>query len=277
VSKRWTTSRARQAAPSASPLRPFSERVGQREPTRRVGVPEHSRQRPRARTRIKICGITTVEAALAAVDAGADALGLIFADGSPRRITIDTAADIRAAVPPLVTLFGVFQLTTPGSGGGGTGVSGGTSGGINSDLENWSNLGLWVQLHGDENEALARHLTRRFRVIKAFRYSASQVRRWDACQAVEMLLIDSPRPGSGRSFNLAPLAKTMREGVRKPVMLAGGLTPGNVADAIRQVRPYAVDVSTGVESPPGSGRKDPALIRAFCEAVRAADEAIAQG
>jgi len=275
VSKRWTTSRPRQA-PSAVPR--LSDKGGRHEPIRRVVAPEPSRELARARTRIKICGITTVEAALAAVDAGADALGLIFAGGSPRRIAIDAAADIRAAVPPLVTLFGVFQLTMIGGAGGvaSGGTSGGTFGGVNPDLEHWSNLGHWVQLHGDENEALARHLTRRFRVIKAFRYSAAQVRRWDACQSVEMLLIDSPRPGSGRSFNLAPLAKTMREGVRKPVMLAGGLTPANVADAIRQVRPYAVDVSTGVESPPGSGRKDPALIRAFCEAVRAADEAIAQ-
>lgn len=207
------------------------------------------------RTRIKICGITTPDAARTAIEAGADALGIVFASGSPRQITIDQAVEIFKVVPPFVTVVGVFQLDNR----------------PNQALEDWKNIGRWVQLHGDEDEAIAKRLSRSFRVIKGFRFDAKQVGRWDRCDAVEMLLIDGAKPGGGRGFKHAALAERMPE-IRKAVTLAGGLAPENVGEAIRTVRPFAVDVSTGVESKPGE--KDPALIRAFCEAVRAADDSI---
>jgi len=204
------------------------------------------------RTRIKICGITSVEAAQVAVDAGADAIGLVFAEGSPRRIEVDQAAEIVQRVPPMVTIFGVFQL----------------AGGVHPDLESWRHLGDWVQLHGDESEAVAKSVSRRFHVIKGFSYDSKQLKRWDHCPSVRMLLVDGGTPGGGKGFRHAKLARLMDQ-VEKPVALAGGLTPDNVIEAIRTVRPFAVDVSSGVESKPGV--KDPDLIHAFCDAVRAAD------
>lgn len=212
---------------------------------------------PHLRTRIKICGITSVETARAAIDAGADAIGLVFASGSPRQISTERAVEIFKVVPPFVTVVGVFQLDNR----------------PNQALEDWKNIGRWVQLHGDEDEAIAKRLSRSFRVIKGFRFDAKQIGRWERCEAVEMLLIDGAKPGGGRGFKHAALAERMPE-IRKAVTLAGGLAPENVGDAIRTVRPFAVDVSSGVESKPGE--KDPALIRAFCEAVRAADATLAQ-
>ena len=94
------------------------------------------------------------------------------------------------------------------------------------------------------------------------------MRCWNACADVDALLVDGPDPGSGQAFDHDELAALMPE-LTKPLILAGGLTPENVGEAIRRVRPYAVDVSSGVESAPGI--KDPAKIAAFCAAVRAAD------
>lgn len=205
------------------------------------------------RTRIKICGITDAQTAREAVACGVDALGLVFADGSPRRVSIEQAVEIFTLVPPLVTIFGVFQLTQR----------------PNRELEEWKSVGGWVQLHGDEDETIAKRISRSFRVSKGFRFDPKQVRRWDRCEPVEMLVIDGARPGGGRGFRHDRLAEIMGD-IRKPVMLAGGLTPENVGAAIRLVRPYAVDVSSGVESEPGV--KDAEKIRAFCAAVREADD-----
>lgn len=205
------------------------------------------------RTRIKICGLTTVEDAAAAVLHGADAIGLVFAPGSPRRVTLDRAAEIVASLPPFVTAVGVFQLTGKG---------------VDPDFEQWKTISPWAQLHGKEDEQLAGQVSRGRRLIKGFRFSSSAVRQWAGCTHVEMLLVEGRQPGSGQAWDVTQLA-AMRRDVRKPIALAGGLTPDNVAEAIRTVRPFAVDVSSGVESAPG--RKDAALIRAFCQAVRQAD------
>lgn len=208
------------------------------------------------RTRIKICGLTTVEDAAAAVEHGADAIGLVFAPSSPRRVSLDRAAEIVASLPPFVTAVGVFQLSGKG---------------VDADFEQWKTLSPWAQLHGDEDERVARQASRGRRLIKGFRFSSSAVRQWAGCTHVEMLLVEGSRPGSGQAWDFTSLA-AMRDEIRKPIALAGGLNIDNVAEAIRAVRPFAVDVSTGVESAPG--RKDAAMIRAFCQAVREADASI---
>ncbi|MCP3902094.1 MAG: phosphoribosylanthranilate isomerase [Planctomycetes bacterium] len=198
-------------------------------------------------TRIKICGVTTREAARAAAAAGADAIGLVFASGSPRGLDADTAAALLESIPPLVTTVGVYRDLRP---------------------ESDPMIGRVdvLQLHGDEDEALIAGLARP--VIRGFPFSPEAVARWDACPNVSALLVDGPRGGAGETFDHGALA-ALAERITRPVVLAGGLTPENVGEAIRTVRPYAVDVSSGVERAPGI--KDPELIAAFCVAVRQAD------
>jgi len=209
---------------------------------------------PPHRTRIKICGITSPELAHVAVASGADAVGLVFAPGSPRHVEFETAVEIVEVLPPFVTAVGLFQLTSR----------------LNEDLEDWWEE--WCQLHGEENEDLVDEVADTHRVIRGFRFSRDAVERWNACEAVDALLIDGGAGGTGESFDHAELA-AMRNEITKPIILAGGLTPNNVAEAIRNVRPFAVDVSSGVESE--RGVKSPDLIRAFCAAVREADAALA--
>jgi phosphoribosylanthranilate isomerase len=126
--------------------------------------------------------------------------------------------------------------------------------------------GELAQLHGDVDPHFVAALGRP--VIRAIAFDADDIERWDGAAGVRALLVDGPDSGSGRGFDHVPLA-TMRDRIRLPLLLAGGLTADNVGDAIRAVRPYAVDVSSGVETAPGE--KCPALIRAFCAAVQAAD------
>ena len=130
------------------------------------------------------------------------------------------------------------------------------------DLDGWDR----VQMHGDEDEALLGQLERS--VIRGFPFEPAAVRRWERCPHVELLLVDGPRGGSGRRFDHAQLAALQLE-ISKPVILAGGLTPETVADAIRTVRPWGVDVSSGVESSPGI--KDAELVVSFCRRVREAE------
>lgn len=203
----------------------------------------------RPSTRIKICGLRTVEMARLALEAGADAIGLVVeVPGSPRRLSLEAAEEIAAALPPQAMAVAVMQDPDPAL------------------AERWR--GTWIQLHGNEDESLVARLSRKRHVIKGFRFDPEEVRRWNRCPGVEILLVDGTQGGRGGSFRHEDLAAMMPE-ITKPVVLAGGLTPDNVAAAIRAVRPFAVDVSTGVESSPGV--KDEALIRAFCQAVAAAD------
>ena len=229
-------------------------------------------QSPR-RTRIKICGITSATAAAAAVEAGADAIGFVFAEASPRRIDCDLAVSIAVALPPFVEAVTVWRNQPE------------------EEVAAWT--GRCLQFHGEEDESYLSRISGRGInrmllggwvreygprgldqpgidrvIIRGFHFSADAVRLWATCPAVSALLIDGPDPGSGEPFDHAALAALMPD-ITEPVILAGGLTPENVADAIRTVRPFAVDVSSGVESSPGV--KDPALIRAFCAAVRSAD------
>ena len=201
--------------------------------------------------KIKICGITNLEDALQAVDAGADALGFVFFKESPRHIFPEQAAAIIRQLPPFVQTVGLF---------------------VNEALETVNQTadlcGLdIIQLHGDESPEFCAVVRRR--VIKAFR--VKDISCLDSMKDYRpaAFLLDAWSPnahgGTGRTFNwefAASAAKSNR------IVLAGGLTPANVADAVRQVRPYGVDVSSGVESAPG--KKDAALVRNFIQAARTA-------
>ena len=122
-----------------------------------------------------------------------------------------------------------------------------------------------VQLHGNEDEATCEAIAvRGHALMRGFAFSPEAVRRWDACGAIETLVVDGPRGGSGEAFDHAALA-AMMPSLRARVLLAGGLTPANVARAIESVRPWGVDVSSGVERVRGT--KDHALIADFCRAA----------
>jgi len=201
-------------------------------------------------TRVKICGITSVKDALAAVEAGADALGFVFAP-SLRQVTPEQARAICRAVPPFVARVGVV---------------------MDQELEALDECGLdAIQFHG--REAPPQVAGCRLKRIKAFRIrGASDLEALPAyMDAADAFLLDAyvegTPGGTGRAFPWELAGEAARCG--RPVILAGGLTPENVGEAIRQARPYAVDVSSGVEAAPG--RKDPAKMRAFVAAVRDAD------
>lgn len=206
------------------------------------------------RTRIKVCGVTSLEAAWAAVEAGADVLGLVFVPGTPRWIEPDEAFEILSALPPMVGTVGVFRDAT---------------------LDRFIEIEQicptdWSQLHGKEPEGLVRDCGPR--LIRGIRFSpvtiAADLARWDALEEVDAILVDGSAGGGGEAFDWGALVEPMAA-IDTPVIIAGGLHAGNVSEAIRACRPYAVDVSSGVESSPGV--KDAAKIRAFCRAVREAD------
>ncbi|MBI3989673.1 MAG: phosphoribosylanthranilate isomerase [candidate division NC10 bacterium] len=203
-------------------------------------------------TRVKICGITNVGDALLAVEAGADALGFIFVEGTPRYVPPSRVEGIIGRIPPLVATVGVFA---------------------NQPLHEVERLakGLHlsvVQLHGDEDPEGCRKLTIRF--IKAIRIkdvgSLDTLPRYPRASA---FLLDSFAEGrlggTGHSFPWELAVKAKAYG---PIILSGGLTPENVEEAVTRVHPYGVDVSSGVEASPG--RKDPQKLRAFIERAKGA-------
>ena len=201
------------------------------------------------RVRVKICGVRTEEIAQVAADAGADAIGFVLVAASPRSIDAPLARAIADTLPPWVAPVAVVA-DMPGA----------------AIVDAWPSG--WVQLHGHEHD-VAGELANRA-VIKVLTAAsivdgADELLRWDDHPGARALLVDAPRAGSGEAFDLAPLAR-IRDRLRKPLILAGGLTARNVGDAIRAVRPWAVDVSSGVES--SRGVKDVGAIRDFCRAVR---------
>lgn len=200
--------------------------------------------------RVKICGITRPEDAEVAVAAGADALGFMFYEPSRRCVSIESAAEMTRRLPPMVTKVGVF---------------------VDPDVELVHRAievaGVdTLQFHGRESPEFCRqfapHMT-----IKAFRIRSPESLQELSRYQTHAWLLDSYVPGqaggTGTRFNWE-LARRARE-YNVPIILAGGLTPANVGEAIRLVRPYAVDVSSGVESTPG--RKDPAAVHAFLQAA----------
>lgn len=210
------------------------------------------------RTRIKICGIRDLDMAMATAEAGADAIGFVFARQSPRFILPGAAADIRDRVPPFLNAVAVFADLDEQC----------------ADVGNW--LCGWNQIHGPATEEQLSRFVEENQIgspIRAIPFDIDEIRRWNTCPTVAALLIEGAGSGKGEAFDHGRLAVVMPE-LSKPVILAGGLTPDNVGDAIRVVRPYAVDVSSGVES--ARGVKNAALIREFCAAVREADAARAR-
>ncbi|MGH2771827.1 MAG: phosphoribosylanthranilate isomerase [Actinomycetota bacterium] len=206
-------------------------------------------------TFIKICGITRLGDARAAVDSGADALGFVFAR-SPRRVPVKRAARISSAVPPGVLRFGVF---------------------VDADLaritQTVNEAGLdAVQLHGNEPPALAGQLREVFPelfICKAVRIAGRDGFAGVYAWAADAIMVDSKNPAApGRQSRRIPLSWLEDLEVDK-MIVAGGLDPRSVGSVVRRAAPWGVDVSRGVESEPG--KKDPALIEAFVRAVRRAE------
>ena len=200
--------------------------------------------------KVKICGITNIEDALAAVDYGADALGFIFYEKSPRYIEAEKAAEIISYLPPLVTTIGVFVNEEPAR--------------MREVMETaGANI---LQLHGDEPPETCAIW---HRVIKALRVRHfTDLKPLEAFR-VSSFLLDTYSPerfgGTGQTFNWDIAVEAKRYG---RVILSGGLNPGNIEKAIRWVRPYAVDVSSGVEQ--GKGKKDLKKMRLFIERAKGA-------
>lgn len=204
-----------------------------------------------ADTRVKVCGITSVDDALGVVQAGADALGFVFYEKSPRNVAPQQVAAIVSALPPFITTVGLF---------------------VNTEPEEISRImaqtGLQVvQLHGDESPEQC-HI-KNYPIIKALRVRDETSLRYFEAFPVSAILLDAwsdgQYGGTGRQFDWQLLRQVRCD---KPVILAGGLTPDNVRMAIRQVTPYAVDVSSGVECSPG--HKDMDLVTQFIQQVKQA-------
>ena len=202
------------------------------------------------RTRVKICGITRIEDAIAAAQAGADAIGFVFDPKSPRHVSPDQAQAIARALPPFVTVVGLFVDAAPDM--------------IETVLSRVP-LDL-LQFHGNETPQQCRRYHRPY--VKAI-HMQPDVNLHEKARLysdAEGLLLDTRvahvAGGSGQAFdwNLVPSS------LDKPIILAGGLTPENVAEAVRKIRPFAVDVSSGVEQ--SKGIKDARKITAFVDAVR---------
>lgn len=199
--------------------------------------------------KVKICGMTQLKDAVYAVEQGADAVGFIFYKKSPRSVTMKGVKEIISKLPPLVDTVGVFVNET--------------SDRVNK-IADYCGLDM-VQLHGDESPAFCRKIRRR--VIKACRVenlqSIKQLEKYPVSGFLLDTFSENTHGGTGKTFdwNLALPAKKIG-----PVILAGGLTPGNVRQALNRVRPYGVDVCSGVEKSPGI--KDPEKVRSFMANIR---------
>jgi phosphoribosylanthranilate isomerase len=212
---------------------------------------------------VKICGITNAADARAAVEAGANSLGFNFYPKSPRFVAKADAAKIRTQLPAHVEPVGVFVNLPVGE---------------VAALCGEMKLGA-AQLHGDESAEMVAELARALKVIKAFRvgadFSLERLREYTEASA---FLLDAARTGQyGGSGKTADWEVARKATAAHRIILAGGLTVENVGDAIRLVRPYGVDVASGVESKPG--RKEHGKLREFIQEVRRAEtqlEAVAQ-
>ncbi|WP_396589395.1 phosphoribosylanthranilate isomerase [Bermanella sp. R86510] len=202
-----------------------------------------------ARTRVKICGITRSEDAQAAIAAGADALGFVFYEPSPRAVSIEQAAQVAKDVPAFVTNVALFVNPTEAQ--------------VRTVLEQ-VRIDL-IQFHGDEDNDFCRQFNRPFIKAQRVRQTSDVVASCLRFPDALAILLDSYKPGvpggTGESFNWDLIPET----AEKPIILAGGLTSENVAQAIEQVAPFAVDVSGGVEME--KGIKDAQKIQAFLREV----------
>jgi len=205
------------------------------------------------RTRVKICGITRVEDGLAAARLGADAIGLVFYAKSPRAVSVSQAQAVVRALPPFVTIVGLFVDAVP-----------------EEIREVLSAVPLnLLQFHGNETPAACRGYGRPY--IKVVHMESdtdvvSQARPYDDAAGILVdTFVKGVPGGTGRSFEWSRLPASLA----CPLILAGGLTPDNVAVAVSQTRPWAVDVSGGVEAAPGI--KDAAKIAAFIRGVNSVE------
>ena len=203
-------------------------------------------------TRVKICGITRPEDGVAAAGAGADAIGLMFFAGSPRRVSPDQARRIADALPPFVTIVGVFVDPDPRE--------------VRAAMAAVP-LQL-LQFHGDESPAFCEGFALPYMKAVRVRPGLDLVQYASRFSKAKALLLDAfvqgAHGGTGQSFDWS----LVPPGLDLPLVLSGGLNPENVADAIRQTRPWAVDVSSGVET--AQGIKDPEKMVAFMQGVRSA-------
>jgi phosphoribosylanthranilate isomerase len=208
------------------------------------------------KTRIKICGIRRVEDAMLAAQAGADVIGLIFYAPSPRAVTLQQAIVVRDALPPFVSTVALFVNAARSD--------------VNKVCESL-NPSL-LQFHGDEDHDYCASFSRPY--LKAIRVGASMkaddlVQLQIEFSTAKALLLDTLSAGqyggTGESFNWDVIPESLRE----KIILSGGLTPINVGEAVRKIRPWAVDVSSGVEMQ--KGIKDPEKILAFISAIQRAD------
>jgi phosphoribosylanthranilate isomerase len=200
--------------------------------------------------KIKICGITRPQDAEAAVEAGADLLGLVFYEKSPRHVDLDQAGRVCRVIPPHVLRVGLFVNAEP-----------------DRVMEAASHCGLHLlQFHGDESPEYCAQFG--LMTMKAFRVrgpeTLQQLSRYHTDAWLLDAFVEGKFGGTGQRFDWSLAAQAARLG--RPLFLAGGLTPENVAEAVCTVQPYGVDVSGGVESAPGE--KDAAKVRAFIRAAR---------
>ena len=201
------------------------------------------------RTKVKICGTTSLKDALLAIESGADAVGFIFYKESPRNISQKDVKDIVVQLPPFIETVGVFVNETSDK--------------VNRIAEQCRLTA--VQLHGDESPAFCRRVKRR--VIKAVRVKDAESLKGMSGYDVSGYLLDAfneeSRGGTGKIFDWNLALRAKKQG---PVIIAGGLNPFNVYTAIHRVKPYGVDVCSGVEKSPGI--KDPEKVGEFIKAVR---------
>ena len=201
--------------------------------------------------KVKVCGITNLEDACAAIQLGADAIGFVFAK-SPRQVTAQQASRIIEKLPPFVSFTGLF---------------------VNAERKIVEKTIKTcridtLQFHGEESDGYCSYFKRTHKVVKAFKIkdkkSLDLLLDYDVDGYLLDTYIEGAAGGTGKVFdwNLAKKAKTFVN----PIILSGGLNPGNVAQAIKKVRPYAVDVSSGIEKKPG--KKDLRLMKEFIKAVR---------
>ena len=200
-------------------------------------------------TRIKICGITCVEDARSAAASGADALGLVFYEKSPRYVTVQQAVELAKTIPPFVTVVGLF---------------------VNPSADEVRNVLRQMpldvlQFHGEEEPEFCAQFGRPYLKAVRVKLGVDLLQCAARYQGAQGLLLDAfiegAHGGTGESFDWALIPH-----LPLPVILSGGLHGGNVAEAIRQVRPYAVDVSSGVEA--SKGIKDAAKVAAFINEVK---------
>jgi phosphoribosylanthranilate isomerase len=217
------------------------------------------------RTRVKICGITRIDDGIAAAEAGADAIGLVFWPGTPRCIDTDRARDIAAALPAFVGIVGLFVDPEPAL--------------VRAVLDAVPLHAL--QFHGDESPTLCASFGRPYVKAVPVRPEVDLLQYAARYPAALGLLFDAFQPGgmpggTGTTFDWARLPRQLIDSMARRLILSGGLTAQNVAAAIRAVHPWAVDVSSGVEEidsagKPRRGIKSPAKIAEFIREVRRAD------